>query len=243
MEVHHHPDLHHKHKKFREYFLEFFMIFLAVTMGFFAESIREHYVETRNTRQYLETFKQELINNKRVFVSADSVYRIVVPCQDSIIRIFLEKRENQDLHMIGRLLRNVTRVINPGIDMAAYQQMVNSGGLKNIDNLSLRDSLSTYVGQIEVFQSYNSIVYNHLGNMVPELLKLEDFHDWGAQISTPGFVPETMPYPELTERERKLIINYYAISRVQITSDMRLIDRLTRSNDHLTKMVNEILNN
>ena len=86
--------------------------------------------------------------------------------------------------MIGRLLRNVTRVINPGIDMAAYQQMVNSGGLKNIDNLSLRDSLSTYVGQIEVFQSYNSIVYNHLGNMVPELLKLEDFHDWGAQIST-----------------------------------------------------------
>lgn len=35
MEVHHHPDLHHKRKKLKEYFLEFFMIFLAVTLGFF----------------------------------------------------------------------------------------------------------------------------------------------------------------------------------------------------------------
>ena len=44
MEVHHHPDLHHKAKPWKEYFLEFIMIFLAVTMGFFAENIREHYV-------------------------------------------------------------------------------------------------------------------------------------------------------------------------------------------------------
>ena len=40
MEVHHHPDLHHKPKKWKEYFLEFLMIFLAVTMGFIAENIR-----------------------------------------------------------------------------------------------------------------------------------------------------------------------------------------------------------
>ena len=76
MEVHHHPDLHHKRKHFKEYVLEFLMIFLAVTMGFFAESIREHYVEVRNTRQYLQTFRQELVNNKRVFVRTDSIYRI-----------------------------------------------------------------------------------------------------------------------------------------------------------------------
>src|SRR5450432_4636250 len=77
MEVHHHPDLHHKRKKFGEYILEFFMIFLAVTMGFFAESIREHYVEVRNTRLYLQTFRQELVHNKRVFVSNDSLYKTI----------------------------------------------------------------------------------------------------------------------------------------------------------------------
>ncbi len=52
MEVHHHPDLHHKPKKWKEYFLEFLMIFLAVTMGFFAENIRENYVEHKSAGDY-----------------------------------------------------------------------------------------------------------------------------------------------------------------------------------------------
>ncbi len=40
MEVHHHP--HVEKKSFKEYFLEFLLIFLAVTLGFFAESLKEH---------------------------------------------------------------------------------------------------------------------------------------------------------------------------------------------------------
>jgi hypothetical protein len=37
MEVHHHP--HVEKKSFKEYLLEGLMIFVAVTMGFFAETI------------------------------------------------------------------------------------------------------------------------------------------------------------------------------------------------------------
>ena len=40
MEVHHHP--HVEKKGFKEYFLEFLMIFLAVTMAFIGENMREH---------------------------------------------------------------------------------------------------------------------------------------------------------------------------------------------------------
>jgi hypothetical protein len=42
MEVHHHPQLEHKPKPWKEYLLEYIMIFLAVMTGFFAESYREH---------------------------------------------------------------------------------------------------------------------------------------------------------------------------------------------------------
>ena len=73
------------------------------------------------------------------------------------------------------------------------------------------------------------------------IVKLEDLHGWGPQTTNPDYVPETMPYPELTERERRLIINYYAINRVQISSDVRLIEGLERSNYHLMKMIDEIL--
>jgi hypothetical protein len=34
MEVHHHPDLHHEPKKWKEYFLEFLMIFFGSNDGF-----------------------------------------------------------------------------------------------------------------------------------------------------------------------------------------------------------------
>jgi len=61
MEVHHHPDLHHKRKKAKEYFLEFFMIFLAVTLGFFAESLRESISDSNKEHEYM----QSLLNDMR----------------------------------------------------------------------------------------------------------------------------------------------------------------------------------
>src|SRR5258707_14476675 len=60
MEVHHHPDLHHERKKFKVYLLEFLMIFLAVTMGFFAERFREYISEKNMERQYMKEIVENL---------------------------------------------------------------------------------------------------------------------------------------------------------------------------------------
>jgi len=57
MEVHH-P--HVEKKRFKEYFLEFIMIFLAVTMGFFAETIRENVTEHRRAKEFAESMVQDL---------------------------------------------------------------------------------------------------------------------------------------------------------------------------------------
>ena len=51
MEVHHHP--HVEKKNFKEYFLEFLMIFLAVTMGFFAENVREYISNKEKENKYI----------------------------------------------------------------------------------------------------------------------------------------------------------------------------------------------
>jgi hypothetical protein len=58
MEVHHHP--HVEKKKFKEYFLEFLMIFLAVTLGFFAENIREYVNERAHECNLMKMFVQDL---------------------------------------------------------------------------------------------------------------------------------------------------------------------------------------
>jgi hypothetical protein len=59
MEVHHHPDLHHERKPWKEYLLEYIMIFLAVTTGFFAESYREHLSERSKEKEYAINLKRD----------------------------------------------------------------------------------------------------------------------------------------------------------------------------------------
>ncbi|HLY72295.1 MAG TPA: hypothetical protein VKR53_21335 [Puia sp.] len=58
MEVHHHPQV--EKKNFKEYFLEFLMIFLAVTMGFFAENIREHIADDAKEKGYMNSMIEDL---------------------------------------------------------------------------------------------------------------------------------------------------------------------------------------
>ena len=63
MEVHHHPDLHHKKKKLKEYIVEFLMIFLAVTLGFFAETIREKISENHREKDYIAGLLNNIQND------------------------------------------------------------------------------------------------------------------------------------------------------------------------------------
>ena len=54
MEVHHHPHMEHKEKPWKEYLLEGLMIFLAVSLGFIAENIREHLSEQNKKKELIE---------------------------------------------------------------------------------------------------------------------------------------------------------------------------------------------
>ena len=61
MEVHHHS--HTPRKKWTHYFWEFLMLFLAVTLGFFVENQREHYIENQRARQYATFLHNDLIKD------------------------------------------------------------------------------------------------------------------------------------------------------------------------------------
>src|SRR5688500_20355105 len=63
MEVHHHS--HTARKKWTHYFWEFFMLFLAVTLGFFVENQREHYIEGQREKKYIQSFYEDLTADER----------------------------------------------------------------------------------------------------------------------------------------------------------------------------------
>ena len=89
MEVHAHS--HTPRKKWTHYFWEFFMLFLAVTAGFFVENMREHYIEHRRGLQYIRSFVEDLKTDTTGFSNIIAQYRIketqldqLYLCYDSI---------------------------------------------------------------------------------------------------------------------------------------------------------------
>lgn len=60
MEVHHHT---HHPKKWKEYITEFIMLFAAVTLGFFAENVREHLSNLEKEKLIIISLKEDLIKD------------------------------------------------------------------------------------------------------------------------------------------------------------------------------------
>jgi hypothetical protein len=241
MEVHHHPHLPHgEKKKFKEYFLEFLMIFLAVTLGFFAENVREHFDEEKTTKQYLEDFRQELLQNKDLYQRYDSVFARRIPATDSLVNIFINKKENDDLTKTARLIENTRRVFVSTISKAAYDQMVNSGGLKYIHDAAFRDSLNIYEAGIYDFDKYNEIVDDYRSDAFPDVSSIEPLYSM-LQIADYGNLP-IAPFAKLTQKERTEILNFYSIYLVRYISDKNIAHRLNKMNDGLLKMLDIILN-
>jgi len=236
MEVHHHPQV--EKKGFKEYFLEFLMIFLAVTLGFFAENIREHFAEKKIAHQYIESLKLELINNKNIFKAAGSFYFSQLPAIDSVIVFFADKKENDDLNTMEHLTSTARTLYAPPIDKSAYNQLINSGGLKYIKNVSLRDSLSEYEGLIDGFQTYRATINAYLISAFPDVSEIDNLQ---ALTDIEPNSQRRMPYPELSSKERREMINFYSIYHVKCFGYIHVMRRLSSVNDRLLKMTEEEL--
>ena len=245
MEVHHHP--HVEKKNFKEYFLEFLMIFLAVTLGFFAENIREHYTEKNDAREYLESYRDELSQQEKVFAVYKDLYQKKVIVCDSIKNIFFTREENNQLPTLARLMLFGVQNIEVPLSTPSYDQMINSGALRYINNIGLRDSMAAYRGQIETFKSYNIRILESIVNNTFEIAKLEDFHDIVSTDTSQSYnilahTPAIELFSNLSPEQRRSLVFFYEAYVVQAQSDLRRLRMLNTSNENLLKLVNKELN-
>jgi hypothetical protein len=152
MEVHHHPDLHHKKRKWKEYFLEFVMIFLAVTMGFFAEQIRERQVEKERLHNFLKSMVLDINSNITVLDSAIREDSKMIQDYDAIVKSFLNQGDTLDRAAFARHLGSIwyRGFTNRN---ETFEQMKSSGSLRYIDDYNLLTAIMQYVRATNFAQS------------------------------------------------------------------------------------------
>src|SRR6202049_2747859 len=84
MEVHKHPHHVTHKKKWGEYLLEFFMLFLAVTLGFIAENMRENAIEHEHAKKYDNLLIEDLTTDTVQLNTAAHVMNLIITAGDSL---------------------------------------------------------------------------------------------------------------------------------------------------------------
>jgi len=241
VEVHHRPKV--EKKNFKEYLLEFIMIFLAVTMGFIAENIREHLSETKIAHQNLEAYRNDLLQHEEYFKGNIANLNKVLPIYDSIITIFYTKRENEELPVLSRLLMKGEQNYVVTINTPTYQQLISSGSLRFIENKELKAGMANYQYQINNYINYNDRVINTLNNMLGEYGKIIDTHDfWNGEKwkNFQTYTPEMKPFA-LSEEQRNFVIFRNKGFSIQFQSGLNDFNKLLNSNAALLKLIDEEL--
>jgi hypothetical protein len=159
MEVHHHPELPHGEKKrFKEYVLEFLMIFLAVTMGFIAENIREHLSDNSKENEYITGMIKNLEVDTTRLNHVISENRKQANGFDSLRGVsknnLLQVAVQDSLYLLtSKYLWYTNDFINDDITLT---QLRNSGGYRLIKSNDVLDSIAEYESRIkDINDEYN----------------------------------------------------------------------------------------
>ncbi|AOW10413.1 hypothetical protein [Flavobacterium gilvum] len=163
MEVHHHPDLHHKPKKWKEYFLEFVMIFLAVTLGFFAESYREHLVENKKEVEYMHSLIQDLKADTALMTQSIKFNKGICRA-DSLLLTLLNAptKDSQTLHKLFQLNENSKNFYPQINDSKTFDQLNSSGDYRFIKNEQVRNSIAKYYQHISMAKAFATEIQSNL---------------------------------------------------------------------------------
>jgi len=164
MEVHHHP--HVEKKNFKEYLLEFLMIFLAVTLGFFAESYREHIVECNMEKEYMK----EVVANLKydtLRCSVNAITNVQVELGLDSLRDELKSAIHGNVNTNALYYFELKYGLNVGqavFNTSAITELKNSGSLRLIENKQLVSDMADYY-QRKIYATETFLPSNKTANL------------------------------------------------------------------------------
>lgn len=158
MEVHHsHHHGGHQTKKWKEYITEFLMLFTAVTLGFFAENQREHYIEHLREKQYMQSLYEDLKKDTIELSTLKRLYTGQMNRIDTTIELFRVADWN-DSTLTKLYLLNLTVLGNRGLNLMERTsvQLKNAGGMRLIKNSKISDEIANYWHWQEYAKAYGA---------------------------------------------------------------------------------------
>lgn len=171
MEVHHHPDLMHKEKPWKEYLLEGLMIFIAVTLGFFAENIRENIAEKHKKKEAMMAVAYDLERDIKLIDKHIDLNKRRLRVFDSLNKLIQLPPEKIDQKIYYRLIVELPDAWNFTSNNKSRIESESKGYISNTEDKEIAVSISEYeflVNDLDqwIFKIDMSTLTNFITNQV-----------------------------------------------------------------------------
>ena len=144
MEVHKHPHHVMHKKKWGEYFLEFFMLFLAVFLGFVAENIREHVIENNRAKEYSISLLEDLQNDTTAINKQAGYEMLYISMADSLLELSKTTLADRNAAKFSFYTRFAYWTTPISWNRNTFEQIKSSGSLRYFKNAALLKKLLQY---------------------------------------------------------------------------------------------------
>jgi hypothetical protein len=187
MEVQKHPHHVMHKKKLGEYLLEFFMLFLAVFLGFVAENVREGQMEKVKEKEYMHSLVKDLEADTSI-INETVKYNERMYTGNSLLLPLLQlpNKDSQTLRKIYTLYfftQNFSTEIN---DPKTFEQLKSTGDMRLIKNKAVLDSMAKYYQLISVVKTFRDEIQSQLQLTYNLSFKIFDQYSFDNNANTPA---------------------------------------------------------
>jgi hypothetical protein len=145
MDVHYHPhDKDSKGNIWLHRFYDFFMLFLAVTLGFFVENLREHSVENNRERVYMRMLRDDLKGDIRELNRVADARLQREKQLDTLVMLLGEKNLQPKASEIYRLVDITDSYESFLRNDRTIEQLKTAGGMRMIRKDTVSDGIMDY---------------------------------------------------------------------------------------------------
>lgn len=239
MEVHHHPDI--RKKNLKEYVFEGLMIFMAVTMGFFAEKLRENLNEHSREKEFIITMIEDAQTDIQNIDKTIDLNKIRVLKLDTIAnRCFnYGSYRNNDASLYSIIKDCIMHPDFVSLVERTMIQLKNAGGMRLIQKTNAIESIIFYdeigkkmVNQQDYYEYHLKVLLDateHLFNMKYFPLNYQKFK-WEVNI-------KEFSSAKLISQDRNKIIEFGNKAKIFQGIIMFYIIRLEEAKEHANKLI------
>ncbi len=234
-------------KGIKDYLVEFFLLFTAVTLGFFAENLREEYVQGRLELRLMKSMVADLERNEELLARQQAALLQRKVAADSLAYFFNQpdvKVHGAKLYQFGRRL-GVYASEFP-LASRSLDQLKNSGMFSIISKEVVADSLSNYDNQKTQYEQRIKWYFEDVKKVQDENKHIFDARvfERATKYSDPYtfelLIPEGNP-ALLTYQENELqqFYNTFYYLKRNTETQIREVEQLIRSTVALRKLLQE----